>query len=336
MAAKTQYTNANSTAIASNAERLRKYGFTGDNIPTELSRPHKNVIQRIPAAAPHAADQIFTSVKADGGCIVEGLLSRDVVDRVNADLDPHLDNWYEGINDPAGPNTAGVVAFHGAKTKRFTNLVTLSKTWREEVVDKDIFYDVLDKFFLEESGAYWQSSGQVIQLGPGAPAQGLHRDGANHMTFWMLGPDGPEYHINFLIALADTTEENGATRCIPGSHKWSLFDLGDPELAIPAFLKKGDALVIDSRILHAGGENKSSDPRRMVAFTFCPGWLTPEEASTLLVPKELAKTLPKRVQRILGFRSQYVKGAAGLWMSNMEEVGQAIGMDGYNKVYGSS
>ena len=41
----------------------------------------------------------------------------------------------------------------------------------------------------------------------------------SHQAFDKISPTAPEAIINFLVALTDFTEENGATRVIPGSHK---------------------------------------------------------------------------------------------------------------------
>jgi len=318
-------TDSASTSSSRSGNLLKKYGFGADQVPTDSPRPYKDTIQRI--ASSDGADKIVSALKQDGGVIVENFLSAELAQRLNEDLDPQLDDMYVGCMDPATMAIDSVKEFHGLNTKRFTNLVTRSKVWREEVIETDLAYDILDKVYREESGSFWQSTAQVIELGPKSAAQVLHHDGANLVPFWLLGPDGPEFHINMLIAMSDTTEENGATRVIPGSHKWNLFDLGDSSMTVPATMKKGDALVFDCRLVHGGGENKSDKNRRMIAWTFCPGYITPEEAAPLVVPREVAKGLSYRAQKILGFRSQYVKGAAGLWMTDMNEVGNCIGMD---------
>ena len=50
--------------------------------------------------------------------------------------------------------------------------------------------------------------------------------------------------MNFMIAFTDYTEENGATRIIPGSNHWEDFeDRGTPEQTIAARMKAGDAPV---------------------------------------------------------------------------------------------
>jgi ectoine hydroxylase-related dioxygenase (phytanoyl-CoA dioxygenase family) len=154
----------------------------------------------------------------------------------------------------------------------------------------------------------------------------LHRDLENWFPFIGMGPDGPEVTLNFLIALTDFTEENGATRVIPGSNHWSDFeDRGTPEQTIPAIMNAGDALLFSGKTAHGGGANQTSDEyRRAVAFALNPGFLTGEEAYPFLVDMEIAKTLSPRVQRLLGFRSQYPTGSPGLWQVDYADLGDYL------------
>lgn len=288
--------------------------------PADSERPMKDKVRRVPRSTP--IKEIIQIVKEDGGVVIEGFLPPDRVQRLNADIEPYLENFAPGarIDHPA------VASFHGPKTKRLTNLVPRSKTWREEVCNDDVAHGLAEELFRQESGDYWQGTAQVIDIGPGSPAQTLHHDFGSFPVYWHMGPDSPEAMMNILIALTDTTEENGATRVIPGSHKWNIFDMGDPSLTVPATLKAGDCLLITGKVVHGGGANNSDKSRRVISWNFIPSFLCPEEAHTLLIPLDLVKTLPERAQRTLGFRSQYPKESIGLWMCDLEEVADHIGL----------
>jgi ectoine hydroxylase-related dioxygenase (phytanoyl-CoA dioxygenase family) len=205
----------------------------------------------------------------------------------------------------------------------------LSPTFRNEIIEHDLVHDLCDATFLEESGTYWMTTAQVIEIGPGNDAQPLHRDLENWYPFIGMGKDGPEVILNFLIAFTDFTEENGATRVIPGSNHWDDFeDRGTPEDTIPAIMDAGDALFFSGKVSHGGGANKTTDQyRRAVAFALNPGFLTGEEAYPFLVDRELARTLSPRVQRLLGFRSQYPTASAGLWQVDYAELAEHLGLD---------
>jgi ectoine hydroxylase-related dioxygenase (phytanoyl-CoA dioxygenase family) len=172
------------------------------------------------------------------------------------------------------------------------------------------------------------TTAQVIDIGPGNVAQRLHRDLGNMPPYYDMGPNGPEGMINFLVALSDFTDENGGTRVIPQSHKWPNFhDLGTPEMTIPIEMKAGDVFVFSAKTVHGGGSNRTDDCRRGMAFAFQPGFLTPEEAYPFIVDLNLAKTLSRRSQQMLGFRSQYPKGSPGVWQSDYHEIANLLGLD---------
>ncbi|WP_043650883.1 phytanoyl-CoA dioxygenase family protein [Nocardia thailandica] len=269
--------------------------------------------------------EIRAIVDRDGGVIIEGLLTDDQVARFNAQIEGPL-----GALAPGGKHELEIVnEFHGANTKRLTNLVTHSQVFRDEVIDHDLVHALCEATFLEESGTFWMTTAQVIEIGPGNRAQMLHRDLENWFPFVGMGPAGPEVTLNFLIALTDFTEENGATRVIPGSNHWPDFqDRGTPEQTVPATMKAGDALFFSGKTAHGGGANVTTDQyRRGLAFAFNPGYLVGEEAYPFLVDREVVKTLPERVQRILGFRSQYPLGSPGLWQVDYRELGEYLGLD---------
>ncbi|MFF9275617.1 phytanoyl-CoA dioxygenase family protein [Streptomyces griseosporeus] len=252
------------------------------------------------------------------------MLTREQITRFDAEIEQPLRALAPGSTHEDDI----AAAFHGSNTKRLTNLVTHSATFRSEVIDHPLVHEISDLVFLQESGTYWMTTAQVIEIGPGNKAQMLHRDPENWFPFIGMGPGGPEVTINFLVALTDFTEENGATRVIPGSNHWSDFeDRGAPEQTIPAVMNAGDVLLISGKTAHGGGANQTGDEyRRGLAFTFNAGFLTGEEAYPFLVDRELAKTLSPRVQRMLGFRSQYPTGSPGLWQVDYADLGDHLGL----------
>ncbi|WP_440711967.1 phytanoyl-CoA dioxygenase family protein [Gordonia sp. FQ] len=282
----------------------------------------ETAIQRVPSST--SAADILAIVARDGGVVIEGLLSAEQVARFNSEIDPSLAALAPGSTH----ENELVQEFHGVNTKRLTNLVNRSDVFRDEIIDLDLVHELCDARFLGESGTYWMTTAQVIEIGPGNRAQMLHRDLENWYPFVGMGPAGPEITLNFLIALTDFTEENGATRVIPGSHLWPDFeDRGAPEKTIPATMKAGDALFISGKTVHGGGANVTTDEyRRAVSFAFNPGYLVGEEAYPFLVSRETAAKLPERVQRILGFRSQYPLGSPGLWQVDYSELADYLGL----------
>jgi ectoine hydroxylase-related dioxygenase (phytanoyl-CoA dioxygenase family) len=271
-----------------------------------------------------SVDQILNFVEADGGVIIEGFLTHKQVARLNAEVDPAL-----RALDPGGKNTDPSAAeFHGSNTKRLTNLISLSRTFREEVADHDLAHALAERVFREEAGDYWMTGAMIIEIGPGNPAQMLHRDQINFPFTTKLGKHAPMTLVSFLIALVDVTEENGATRFIPASNHWDDFeDTGTPEMTIAAEMKAGDALCFIGQVVHGGGANVTNDQfRRVLTMPFQPAYLTPEEAYPHLIDLELARQLSPRVQKSCGFRTMYPVGSPGTWYHNMAPIEEYLGL----------
>lgn len=292
-------------------------------ISTETTRADL-ALQTVPRSTP--VSELVTIIDRDGGVIIEELFTRDQVDRLNREIDPALDTLRMG----SATELEHLEDFHGKKTKRLTNLMTLSETFRTEWITDDKLLEWVDAMLSPTSDSYWMTTAQVIQIHPGQTAQVLHRDTDNYPIFKPLGPAAPEVQINALVALTEFSAANGATRVIPGSNKWADYaETGSPEMTIPAVMSPGSALLINGNVVHGGGANVTDNQiRRGLAFAFNSGFLVPEEAYPFLVPMEIARTLPPRVQNLIGFRSFHnqSKGGGSLWQVDYEELADHLAL----------
>lgn len=104
---------------------------------------------------------------------------------------------------------------------------------------------------------------------PGQGHQSLHADFGT-----AVGPDG--YQVcNSIWLLDDFTEENGATRVVPGSHRFDDIPanaLADPTAPHPderlLLAPAGTVVVFNSHLWHGGTRNATSAPRRAVHAYF--------------------------------------------------------------------
>ena len=268
-------------------------------------------LESIPARADHA--DILDLLERDGAVILEDLLTEDQVAGLNADLDSHLEHL----------ETGGIHI--GNRTKRFSNLVTGSKTYREELLEHDVVLGLTDAILLPHFDSYWLTTAQIIELHPRQTAQHLHRDLDAVPFFRTVGPTGPDIFCNSIMALNDFREEVGATRVIPGSHKWQDFeDVGSQEQTIAAEMHPGSALLLSCKVVHGGGANVTQDrTRRALAVAYNLGWIVPEDAYPFTVPMELARSLSPRAQQLLGFRSF----AENTWVVNHQELANFLELD---------
>ena len=69
-------------------------------------------------------------------------------------------------------------------------------------------------------------------------------------------------------------------------------------------MSAGSALIYMGATIHGGGENTTTDERRRGTFLgYSVGWLRAEENMFLTVPLEKAKTMPVRIQELLGYKA---------------------------------
>lgn len=74
-----------------------------------------------------------------------------------------------------------------------------------------------------------------------------------------------------------------------------------PEEVTQAEMAKGSYLIYLGSTVHGGGANQTGEYRRGVVMSYCLGWLRQAENQYLAVPVEIARTLPERLQRLLGY-----------------------------------
>jgi ectoine hydroxylase-related dioxygenase (phytanoyl-CoA dioxygenase family) len=108
-------------------------------------------------------------------------------------------------------------------------------------------------------------------------AQPLHCDAGSL-------PDDRGYCVcNTIWLLDDFTPENGATRIVPGSHKWRKLPqqaLADPAAPHPdeilVLAPAGSVVVMNTHAWHGGTANRTATPRRALHSFYCR-WDQPQQ-----------------------------------------------------------
>jgi ectoine hydroxylase-related dioxygenase (phytanoyl-CoA dioxygenase family) len=269
-------------------------------------------------------DAVHDALVRDGVVIVENLLPPDVVARVNDEVEAAVDaaDPDETLFNPI------MQAFHGPYTKQVAGMPGISSTFAVDVMCHPLLLAICDRALLPSCARYQLNLGHLLQRGPGAEEQWLHRDEA----VWSDVPrPHPELQLATVIAFVDFTRDNGATRVVPGSHRWPDRQLSPadqmslappvPEQIAYAEMTRGSAVIYSGGTIHAGGANRTSTPRRGAHLSYCLGWLRTEENNYLSTPPGVAATLPRRAQELLGYalHDSIPRGGGYLGMVRMQD-----------------
>lgn len=230
-------------------------------------------------ASEATVETVVAGLEVDGYVVVEGFLSPDEVAATRADLRGVLAATPTGRNDFEGLATQRVYALF-AKTRAFDGPAT-----------DPLLLGVLDAVL----GPHQLSAPVGIQIGPGETAQVLHRDD----SIYPLPTPHAEVVVNTMWPFDDFTLDNGATRLVPASHRNE--QAPDEGETIVAEMPAGSVMFYLGSLWHGGGANNTTRPRLGVILEYVSSWLRPQENHVLAVPREVAATLPKALQELLGY-----------------------------------
>ena len=203
---------------------------------------------KVPLPGPLApGPEAARTLSAEGAVHLGGVLAPELADALRDDIDERL-------------GAAGTSVRLGGAKNRFDLKLELAGHMRAAVMDAlhrgglaSVLMEVAPDAFLAELG--------VLVSFPGAPRQPIHPD-----TVCTGSADERPIYTTF-VALQDVTDAMGPTTIIPGTHNLPAHEelCGIEEdthrallLERPSFdatMRKGDAVIFDSRTLHCGGEN---------------------------------------------------------------------------------
>jgi ectoine hydroxylase-related dioxygenase (phytanoyl-CoA dioxygenase family) len=244
-------------------------------------------------AASDGPERVVELLARDGCCVVDRLVEPQVLSELRSELEPWL-----------AATPVGTDGFSGRRTRRTGGLIARSRVAREVVQHPLVLAAV--KGVLRDATNFQLHLTQVIAIGPGEPAQLVHRDQWAFDFFPF--PRGYEVQCNTIWAMSEFTAESGATRVVPGSHlREDGLRFAESETE-PAEMGAGSVLFYTGALYHGAGANRSRETRMGLNLTYVRGWLRQEENQYLAVPREIARELPDALLRLMG----YARGAYAL------------------------
>ena len=227
------------------------------------------------------------ALKNDGYTILDRVIPDDVVEALLDDV--------RRLEQQQGSQPANN-RFEGARTTRTYNLLAHGDVWQQVPVQPQVLELIEGVLGLQ----CLVSSLASISLAPGESAQVLHAD---DQVMPLEKPHAPTV-ANSMWALTDFTEANGATRLVPGSHRWPNPDYRRSDAQTPtiaAEMARGSVLVWDGSTWHGGGANTSDGVRVGVAMNYCAGFIRQQENQQLGIPHEVAATFTPELRQLCGF-----------------------------------
>jgi len=230
-------------------------------------------------------DEHLAEIASDGYTVVHDVFDAD---RAESLID-ELDRLERELAVAPADNS-----FEGTATVRIYNLLARGESF-ESIALEPAVLPIVDGVLSPECLV---SSLSSIVIGPGETSQPIHADD----QAMPLGKPHVPTVCNTMWALTDFTEENGATRVIPGSH---LADhsptFGRHYDSVPAEMPRGSVLVWHGSLWHGGGANQTDERRYAIAMNYCAGWIRQQENQQLGIPLDVVRSFPTRLQRLCGF-----------------------------------
>jgi ectoine hydroxylase-related dioxygenase (phytanoyl-CoA dioxygenase family) len=291
--------------------------MTIDSIPAD-SDPRERLgepAMSLPATAP--LEEIMQAMTRDGAVVLLDAVDAAVLERINTQLDPLMDETLMGCQHNTDPLMQEML---GINTKRLNDTLARVPDIAEHLVAHPRVIEIVESILLEHCSSVLVQQAQVVEGHPGQTAQALHRDDG----LWPVIGERFPMGVQGAFALRDSTAELGGTRVLLGSHRWPEALYYDPKkeggwdrysgysghagdadesdvtvLETPA----GSVALWYGSLLHGAGPNTTTERvRRIFIMAYTLGWLRGELNQQLMWPPAVAKKFPRKVQRLIGYQ----------------------------------
>lgn len=229
------------------------------------------------------SDSAKQQLEENGYLILPGFLSQDHVKKINA----RVEELFAAEGDRSG---AEFKREPGAR--RLANLVDKGELF-EKVIETS---EILECMQAVLGSDFKLSSLNVRSANPhGTGGQPLHADSG-------AIPDERGYSVcNSVWMLDDFTEDNGALRVVPGSHRWRR--LPEPGAKVEGEMlvtgKAGTVVVMNAHMWHGGTDNRTDRQRRAMHVYYTRGDKPQQQYQKQSLRPEVQQRLSPLGRRIL-------------------------------------
>lgn len=207
---------------------------------------------------PVADRSVLDHFEEHGWAVIDGVLGRDEVAHAGAELVAAAE-----ASEARGIPTRMDYLDPGGCNIRIYDLIEYSPVFADLVIHPQVIAYVAELLDHDLSVSNFSAN---IAL-PGSRSMNAHNDQSTVMP----EPWVELWSMNAIWCFDDIDESNGATRYLPGSHRFTRFAEvpPDPAAAMRSFeASAGSVVLMDGRLWHTSGENTTEDRERAMAFAF--------------------------------------------------------------------
>jgi ectoine hydroxylase-related dioxygenase (phytanoyl-CoA dioxygenase family) len=234
------------------------------------------------------------TLERDGYSIMHDALPSELCEKLVIELTTMANTWPRSL----------VQAFHGVDTVRHFDLLNAADIFQAVPAQPEVLAAARDVLGQDcQLGSYG-----TVAVGSGATAQPIHCD---DMLYRLERPH-PDVYLNVMIALDDFTEANGATRVVPGSHRWpdnpplaTTADVDDAAHfdSIAVEMPRGSVCFILGSTYHGAGANHTPDARHAMTLAYCAPWVRAQENFLVSVSQERAAGFDPELRKLMGYQT---------------------------------
>lgn len=199
-------------------------------------------------------------------------------------------------SEARGVTTTYIGLDPNAQNVRVFNLLDLDRIFLDLIAHPTAI--ALVRFLLGEHFLISNFTANIAR--PGSGSMAMHSDQGIVTTPPWVAAEA----INIIWVLDDMDEQNGATRYVPGSHRWQTFEdvpADARSLSKPFEAQAGSVLAMDGRLWHTSGANRSADRERALLFGFyCADHIRPQSNWNVQLRNEVQGSLSPEMRQWLG------------------------------------
>lgn len=226
----------------------------------------------------------------EGFYVAHSVLSGHELERVRSALDHAVAVGCGASDSRLDPNDANI---------RIYNLPALDPLFVELLMREDALDGV--RAAIGEHALVSNFTANVAL--PGSGSMNLHSDQA-------LAVPGPWFHpwaVNVIWCLDDVHDANGATRYLPGSHRFTSMDdvpADAMERTVAFEAPAGSFIVMEGRLWHTSGCNVTEDERRRMMFAYYSAdFIRPQANWAFTLPQEVQQSMDDRTRALFGLEA---------------------------------